>query len=147
MRTLADNDAAAGVHRDQGADHVAAAGERRRRAETAFAIDGRGAETGSRGSQLECPARSRCGGVAEVTVGRKSPPSLFAAVEQIEERCRADDRHPDIPNGEAAAALVQISLHAGACVEPEGRPSRQNYGVDVLDAAVRLQEVGFTGSG
>ena len=141
MRPAADIDAAAGIYGGERADRVAVAGHRGGRAESALEVDGGGAEARPGGTQGKDLAGARGGGVAEIPVGREAPPVLVAAIEQVEQRGPANERHSDISDRKAAAALAQEGLHARTGVKAEGRAAGQHHGVDALDGAMRLKQV------
>ena len=93
MRPAADICAAAGIYGDERADRVAVAGHRGGRAQSALEVDGGGAEARPGGTQGKDLAGARGGGVAEIAVRREAPPVLVAAIEQVEQRGPANDRH------------------------------------------------------
>src|SRR5215510_1548549 len=147
MRAAADIDAAAGIDRDERADRVPIAGHRRSRAEPALEIDGGGAEAGAGGAERKRLAGARSGGVAEIAIGRKAPPVLVAAVEEVEQHSAAHDRHANVPDREATPALAQQSLNACPGVQAEGGAAGQHHGIDALDGAVRFEQIGFPRAG
>src|SRR5262249_59216319 len=122
----ADMDAAGGIARDEPADRVPTGGPRRSRAEPALEIDGGGAEAGAGGAERKRLAGARSGGVAEIAIGRKAPPVLVAAVEEVEQHSAAHDRHANVPDREATPALAQQSLNACPGVQAEGRAAGQH---------------------
>src|SRR5215468_1759818 len=112
-------------------------------AEPSLEIDGGGAEAGAGGSERKRLAGARSGGVAEIAIGRKAPPVLVAAVEEVEQHGAAHDRHANVPDREATSALAQQSLNARAGVQAEGGAAGQHHGIDALDGAVRFEQIGF----
>ena len=143
MRPAADIGAAAGVHRGEGPDRVAVARHGRGRAEPALEIDGGRAKAGPGGAEGKRLAGPGGGGVAEIPIGREAAPVLVATIEQVEQRGAANERHPDVSDREAAAALAQERLDARSGVQAEGRAAGQHHGVDALGGAMRLEQVGL----
>src|SRR6185312_13327958 len=86
--------------------HQRAAGSlRRRRAEAALQRGRRGAHAGTDASEREVLARRRGGRIAEIAIGRKAPPFLVAAVEQIEADRARHDRNHGLADFQAATLL------------------------------------------
>ena len=147
MRPGADIDAAAGVDDDQRADRVSVTGDRGGRAEPALQVDGRGAEAATGGAECECLPRLRGGAVAEIAIERKAAPVLVAAVEQVEHRRAAHERHANAADLEAAPAFAQERLHARAGFQAKDRAAGEHHRIDPLDRAMRLEQVGVACGG
>src|SRR4029079_6073256 len=93
----------------------------RSRSQPALEIDGGGAKAGTRGSQRERLSRRGTRVIREIPVRREAAPVLVAAIEQVEQRGPANQRHPDVSDGKAAGALAQEGLDARPRVQSECR--------------------------
>ena len=106
MRTIAHDHAAAGIHRDQGADDMALRGNCGSRPCSAFEIERRGSETGACRPQVELFCGGGCRGITEIAIGRETPPSLVSAVGQVKQHRRAHHRHAHVADRKAATLLA-----------------------------------------
>src|SRR5262249_54817521 len=143
MRPGADIDAAASVDDHEGADRVPVTRHCGSRAEPTLKVDGGGAEARAGGAERECVGSWRGGAVAEIAIGGEAAPVLAPAVEEIEHRRSANERHANVPDLETAPAFAQQSLYARAGVEAEGRATGEHHGIDALNCAVGLEQVGL----
>ena len=141
MRSIADSDAAGGIHRGDGADCDAFRRDRGGRAEAAFHVHGGRAQSRTDTSERKILRRTCRRRIAEIAIGRETSPGLVAATQEIEQDRAGHDRHPRGADRKAAALLGEQGLHAGGRVEAEGRSARERDGVDMLDRHRRIEQV------
>ena len=145
MRSLADGDAAEGVHGDDRSDGEAA-GAHRGRAEPAFQSRRHRAGAGPDAAGQERRCGLGRGGIAEFAIGRVAPPVLVAAVARSNRMAAGTIGTLAPRHGEAATLFGEAGHRAGGGIEPEGRTAGQHQRVDALDGALEGEQVGLARS-
>ena len=73
-------------------------------------------------------------------------PVLVAAIQQVEQDGRGDDRHQRRSDGKATPGFAQEGLHPASGIEAEGRTAREHQRIDFLHGLVGGEEIRVTGS-
>ena len=146
MRPVVYGYASQRIHRHQSADGRAVVQFERCGAEAALETGCQGSGSRTRRSDLEIPRHLGCGLIAEFAIGGIAAPLLVAAIGEVEQDRRRNDRNDVRADPKADAALMQGGLDAGRGVETEGRTARQHDGIDGLNRIVRFEQIGFARS-
>ena len=120
---------------------------RRCRAESTLQACGERACARADGADREVMRGAACRLVAKITVWRIAPPVLVAAIGEVEDDRRRDDRDARLAHLHASADLPKIGLHTGRRIEPERRSARKSDPVDFLKCIVRLECIRLAGAG
>ena len=105
-----------------------------------FRVDGGRAVACAGGPQHEGLSDGLARRDAEGEVGRLPPPVLVAAVQEIEHDGLGDDGDGARPDPKAAPLFRQDGHHAAGRIKPEGRPTAEHDGVDLLDRHLGLEQ-------
>ena len=137
---IADRHAANGVDHRQCRDLDAVFGLSGRGAETALETGRGGAAAGADAAQRKIGACGASGGIAEIAIGRETPPGLVAAIEQVEADRARNDRNQGLADPQAAALFGEPGLQSPGAVQPERGAARQGDAVDGFDRAFKTEQ-------